>query len=42
MLAEFIDPGAQVLFPVEDGMRVMPFSELLPLAFEMKLKTMPQ
>jgi hypothetical protein len=31
-----------VLFPSEDGMRAMPFSELLPLAFEMKLKTMPE
>ena len=38
VLAEFILPDAQVLFPAEDGMRTMPFSELLPLAFEMKLK----
>ena len=42
VLAEFILPDAQVLFPSEDGMRAMPFSELLPLAFEMKLKTMPE
>jgi len=38
VLAEFILPGAPVMFPVADGVRVMPFSDLLPLAFEMKLK----
>jgi cytidine deaminase len=38
MLAEFILPGAPVVFPVADGVRTMPFSEVLPLAFEMKLK----
>jgi homotetrameric cytidine deaminase len=38
VLAEFIEPDAPVVFPVADGMRVMPFSELMPLAFEMKLK----
>jgi cytidine deaminase len=38
MLAEFILPEAPVIFPAADGPRTMPFSELLPLAFEMKLK----
>ena len=38
MLAEFISPQAPVVFPAADGVRTMAFSELLPLAFEMKLK----
>ena len=38
MLAEFIQPDAPVIFPAFDGTRTMPFSALLPLAFEMKLK----
>jgi cytidine deaminase len=38
VLAEFIDPNAPVAFPVADGMRIMTFSEIMPLAFEMKLK----
>ena len=38
VLAEFILPDAQVVFPMADGVRTMAFSELLPLAFEMKLK----
>ena len=38
MLAEFIAPDAPVVFPAADGMRSMKFSELLPMAFEMKLK----
>lgn len=38
MLAEFMLPDAPVVFPVADGMRTLPFKELLPLAFEMKLK----
>jgi homotetrameric cytidine deaminase len=38
VLAEFIAPEAPVAFPALDGLRVMAFSELLPLAFEMKLK----
>jgi homotetrameric cytidine deaminase len=38
MLAEFALPGAPVVFPAADGVRTMLFSELLPLAFEMKLK----
>jgi cytidine deaminase len=38
VLAEFIEPGAPVIFPVADGTRTMTFSELLPLGSEMKLK----
>ena len=38
VLAEFIEPDAPVVFPVEDGTRTMAFKELLPLGFEMKLK----
>ncbi len=38
MLAEFILPEASVVFPAADGVRNMPFSELLPLGFDMKLK----
>ena len=38
MLAEFIVPYAPVVFQSEDGMRSMKFSELFPMAFEMKLK----
>jgi len=38
MLAEFILPEAPVVFPATDGARVMAFSQVLPLAFEMKLK----
>jgi cytidine deaminase len=38
VLAEFIEPDAPVIFPVENGTRTMTFSELLPLGCEMKLK----
>ena len=38
MLSEFVLTGAPVIFPASDGLRTMPFAELLPLAFEMKLK----
>lgn len=38
MLAEFVLPDAPVAFPAADGVRVMPFSDVLPLAFDMKLK----
>ena len=38
MLAEFILPDAQVVFPSAEGTRTMAFSDLLPLSFEMKLK----
>jgi len=38
MLSEFILPDAPVVFPAADGPRTMPFSAILPFAFEMKLK----
>jgi homotetrameric cytidine deaminase len=38
MLAEFVLPDAPVTFPSSDGAQTMTFSELMPLAFEMKLK----
>jgi cytidine deaminase len=38
VLAEFILPDAPVIFPADDGERMLPFRELLPLAFEMKAK----
>ena len=38
MLAEFILPDAPVVFPFTGHYRVVPFRELLPLAFEMKEK----
>jgi cytidine deaminase len=38
MLAEFVLPDAPVAFPAEDGVRVMPFHDVLPMAFAMKLK----
>jgi cytidine deaminase len=38
MLAEFAEPHAPVAFPAADGLRVMTFAEILPLAFDMKLK----
>ncbi len=38
VLAEFVLPEAPVVFPVTDGMRTMAFRDVLPLAFEMKLK----
>jgi homotetrameric cytidine deaminase len=38
VLAEFILPDAPVVFPAADGVRTMAFSDVLPLAFEMKLK----
>lgn len=38
MLAEFAEPEAPVVFPAAGGTRVMPFSAVLPLAFDMKLK----
>ncbi len=38
MLSEFVLPDAPVAFPAADGIRTMAFSEVLPLAFEMKLK----
>ena len=38
VLAEFILPGAPVIFPSTGGDRTMTLLELLPLGFEMKLK----
>ena len=38
VLAEFVLPDAPIVFPASDGVRVMPFSDVLPLAFDMKLK----
>jgi homotetrameric cytidine deaminase len=38
VLAEFILPEAPVVFPAASGLRTLPFSAILPLAFEMKLK----
>ena len=38
MLAEFAPGDAQVVFPAADGIRVMSFCDVLPLAFDMKLK----
>jgi len=38
MLSEFVLPDAPVTFPASEGARTMAFSELMPLAFEMKLK----
>jgi len=35
MLAEFIEPDAPVAFPSSDGIRVMPFSMVFPLVFEL-------
>src|SRR5580698_1697092 len=37
MLSEFILPDAPMIFPAAAGPRTMPFSEILPLAFDMKL-----
>ncbi len=38
VLAEFIEPDAPVAFPAAEGVRVMRFAELLPLATDLKLK----
>lgn len=37
MLAEFMDSDAPVAFPSAEGLKVVPFRALLPLAFEKKL-----
>jgi homotetrameric cytidine deaminase len=39
VLAEFILPDAPVVFPASGGMQTMEFSELMPLATEMKLRS---
>ena len=38
VLAEFAGPEVPIAFPTADGARVMKFSDVLPMAFEMKLK----
>jgi len=38
VLAEFTEADASVAFPAGDGVRVMAFADLMPLATEMKLK----
>jgi len=38
VLAEFILPQAPVIFHAASGVRTMTFTELLPLAFDTKLK----
>ena len=38
VLAEFTEPGAPVAFPLAEGVRVMPFAEIMPFATELKLK----
>ena len=38
VFAEFILPEAPVIFPAAEGLRTMTFQELLPVAFDMKLK----
>ena len=38
MLAEFALPDAPVIFLAADGARVIPFADILPLAYELKLK----
>ena len=38
VLAEFSHPDTLVAFPAAEGMRTMLFADLLPLAFDMKLK----
>ena len=38
MLAEFAAPDAPIIFPVAEGTRTMPFEEILPFGFDMKLK----
>lgn len=38
MLAEFTLPDAPIAFPAADGPCAMPFSAILPHAFDMKLK----
>ena len=38
VLAEFTLPQASVVFPAADGLKVMPFSELLPFGFFLESK----
>jgi len=36
MLAEFTESDAPLAFPATDGLRVLPFSEIFPVIFELK------
>ncbi len=38
ILSEFIEPDAPVAFAAEDGLRTMPFRDLLPLVFKTTVK----
>lgn len=38
VIGEFVSPDAPVVFPAADGIRAIPFREILPFAFDMKLK----
>lgn len=38
ILSEFTEPDAPVAFAAEDGLRTLPFHDLLPLAFNTKVK----
>jgi homotetrameric cytidine deaminase len=38
MLSEFVNPETPVAFPTTQGPCILPFHQVLPLAFEMKLK----
>lgn len=38
MLAEFAEPDTVVVFPASDRTMTMPFDQVLPLGFDMKLK----
>jgi cytidine deaminase len=39
MLAEFAAPESVIVFPAAKGTTTMRFEEILPLAFDMMLKT---
>jgi len=41
MLAEFAEPEALVVFPAALGVKTLRFDEILPLGFDMKLKSDP-
>jgi homotetrameric cytidine deaminase len=38
VLAEFTEPSAPVVFPLAEGVRAMPFAEIMPFATELKLQ----
>ena len=39
MLAEFAEPETPVVFPAAAGIKTLPFDEVLPLGFDMDLKS---